>query len=91
MGHPQKTTAVLSPQVRIEPFENCAIVDQIHHLGLALKIFEAGGFAELGFQRLHKAGDIAVSAEMPVMIGDDIAEGPSILGRQHGLQTFEGG
>src|ERR1700755_3419647 len=84
--HPQKTTAVLGPEVRLEALEDRSIGDQVHHLRLALEVLETRGRTELTGERAHEARDIAVSPEVPVVISEGIADGPTVGLRQRGMQ-----
>src|SRR6201996_5609444 len=89
--HPQQTTAVLGPEVRLEALEDRAIGDQVHHLRLALEVLETRGSTELMGERAHEARDIAVSSEVPVVISKGIADRPSVGLRQRGLQRLQRG
>src|SRR5688572_19140575 len=75
----------------LKPFKHRAVCLVVHHLRLALEILEAGAFAVTRGERLHEGLDVAVPAEMPVVIGDRVGQRPAVSRRHHGFDGFERG
>ena len=75
--------------MRLEPLEYGPVRDVIHELRLALEILQILAFAVLGRERGHESRGVAVSAEMPIVIGKGVAEGPAIRLRDGGAQRLD--
>src|ERR1019366_839076 len=94
VGHPQEPAAVLGPEMSLKALENGTVRDVVHELRLAFEVLETCARSILFRERRHEGGHIAVTAEMPIVVGVGIAQRPQVggwYGRPQRLQRGQGG